>query len=143
MADATAVKRALRALAYDNRESTDVAYRRVIEDAVAALSDVDDAAQFRETQGLPRLRSAVRTATRRGDRNLARDGRRGFSAFEAYREAAASTVDAGGVDANADSTNDGTASTHPTPDRVTEGGDVHFRSGHGTSLPVAGQGGDR
>lgn len=116
MADPTAVKRALRALACGGDVSDGPAHRQVIEDAAAALDAVDDAAQFRETQGLSRLRSAVRTATRRDDRTIARTGRRTLSAFDAYRRAAAGTADTG---------------------------DVHFRSGHGTSLPVAGQGGDR
>jgi hypothetical protein len=121
MADPTAVKDALRALAYETQHET-TAHRHVVERAATALGAVDDAAQFCETTGLPALREAVRVADARGETGVARRGRETVSTLLAYRRATGRPSD------------DDAGTARP---------DDHFHSGRGTPLSGAGQGGDR
>ena len=104
MTDSEQVKAALAALASgDAPESTDdtarpetltestsgaVAYRQVIEQAVAATDDVEAAAAFVESVGLDRLEAAVERAEHEVS-GLAADGREALAAFERFRVAAA------------------------------------------------------
>jgi hypothetical protein len=83
----TDVRAALRDLAADDGVSTvDTA---AIDEAVAALDDVRDAAAFVAADGLPRLRRAIDRADRAGDDAAARRGRDALDAIERCRLAAA------------------------------------------------------
>ncbi|MFC4358784.1 hypothetical protein ACFO0N_12605 [Halobium salinum] len=123
MPETERVKRALRALALgesppDESSLTD-ADAALVRRAAAALRDVRTAAAYRERGRLEELEAVVDRADARGDDALARSGREAVARFDGYRRAARSSA---GPD------------TDP-PD--------HFRSGHGTPLSDAGQGGDR
>ncbi|SDM13907.1 hypothetical protein SAMN04487949_1002 [Halogranum gelatinilyticum] len=128
MADPTTVKRALHGLAYGKYADTGEAagaidHRRVIAAATASLTAVADAASFCEHHGVDDLRTAVRVAAAHGDDDLASRGREAANELAAYRRAAA------GVD---------TAATPPADDAHD-----HFHHARGTTLPGAGQRGDR
>ncbi|WP_129114988.1 hypothetical protein [Halegenticoccus tardaugens] len=148
MANPTAVKRALRALAErrDRRGGRD--YRDEIRAGADAMDAVVDAAAFceghddggrrggnRDGDGLRRLRAAVRAAERRGDRDAARRGQRALAVVERYRR----TVERCRRVAGEPRTD---TAVEPADDDGIRRPD-HFRPGRTTILPGRSQGWDR
>ena len=89
MTDAdTEVRTALSALAADDAGASTVD-TDAIDEAVAALDDVRDAAAFVASDGLPRLRRAIDRADRAGDDATACRGRDALDAIERCRRTAA------------------------------------------------------
>jgi len=85
------VKRALAALA----ARTDIErepYAAVIDEAEAALADLDRAAGFVDSVGLDRLSAATDAADRAGDIDAAERGAAALDAYRRYRRAAAGDV---------------------------------------------------
>jgi hypothetical protein len=78
------VRRALRALV----DGPTVDPASAVADATDARDDVAAAAAFVERGGLARLRAAIETAERNGDRRLARRGRWTLAELERCRRAA-------------------------------------------------------
>ncbi|MGZ0748252.1 hypothetical protein [Haloparvum sp. AD34] len=100
MATTTTVKRALAALA----ARTDVdrgPHVAVIDEAEAALGDLDRAAGFVDSVGLDRLETAIETAETAGDAAAAERGTDALDAYRAFRRAAAGQLDPESVDAEA------------------------------------------
>ena len=92
MATTATVKRALAALA----ARTDVErgpHVAVIDEAEAALGDLDRAAGFVDSVGLDRLETAVDTAETAGDAAAADRGAEALDAYRAFRQAAAGQPD--------------------------------------------------
>jgi hypothetical protein len=79
------VRAALRSLV----DGTVPDHAAVVDDATAALTDVEAAAAFVEGGGMARLDAAVRAADRAGDPEIARRGRRALAALRRCRRAAA------------------------------------------------------
>jgi putative heme degradation protein len=84
----TDVRAALSALAADDAGASTVD-TETIDEAVAALDDVRDAAAFVADGGLPRLRRAIDRADRAGDDAAVRRGRDALDAIERCRRVAA------------------------------------------------------
>jgi hypothetical protein len=82
------VRAALSALAADDADASTVD-TDAIEEAVAVLDDVRDAAAFVAEGGPARLRRAIERAERAGDAAAARRGRDALAAIERCRRAAA------------------------------------------------------
>ena len=96
MTDEATVKARLRALATTSQESddeptdaVDADHRRLIEEATAALDDLDRAAAFVDDDGVPALEAAV-AAAERSVSTVAGDGR---ETLAAYRRLAAAVSD--------------------------------------------------
>lgn len=85
MTETERAKRALREAVHRTEAADD---RRVIEAAVAATEDLEDAGWFVDAVGLDRLERAVGSAERRGEAPLAEAGQTALGTFRAFRRAA-------------------------------------------------------
>ncbi|MFB6234105.1 MAG: hypothetical protein ABEH81_10150 [Halopenitus sp.] len=88
MATTSTVKRALAALAARTNVERGP-YVAVIDEAEAALADLDRAAGFVDSVGLDRLEAAIETAESTGDAASAERGTAALEAYRTYQRAAA------------------------------------------------------
>ena len=91
MVSTDAIARTLRTLA-ERTATARPPYAGVIEEADAALEDLDRAASFVEADGLGRLSEAVDSARRDGHEELANRGENALDAYHRLREAATGDV---------------------------------------------------
>jgi len=101
VATTATVKRALAALA----ARTDVErgpYVAVIDEAEAALDDLDRAAGFVDSVGLDRLETATETAETDGDTDAAQRGAGALDAYRTYKRAATGQLDPETLDLETD-----------------------------------------
>ena len=73
-------------------DASEANYREIIERAVAATEDLDEAVEFVDTVGLDRLEAAVERAEHEVS-GLADDGREALATFERFRVAAEGPVE--------------------------------------------------
>lgn len=97
MATTATVKRALAALAA-RTDTTSAPYVAVIDEAEAALDDLERAAVFVDGVGLERLETAVASAETAGDTPVAERGTRALDTYLAFQRAASGELDPTNVD---------------------------------------------